>query len=106
MQENRPETPSGDETSCVSVEPSRSSPATSTSDAPTSMMDEPRELAAFARVLRLRNIDNGDEVPWEEETEGTGWRRSPSWRSDGEQSDRDYTACSANDCGYCGRCGY
>lgn len=28
------------------------------------------------------------------------------WESRSEQSDRDYTACSADHCGYCGKCSY
>lgn len=37
-------------------------------------------------------------VPW--------WASSSSRSSEDDLSTKDYTACSASDCGYCGHCGY
>jgi hypothetical protein len=62
------------------------------------MMDTPSSPA---------NSDEGEEV--EEDEDRYGYR-STSYRggyySDSYESPKDYTVCSASDCGYCGHCGY
>jgi hypothetical protein len=37
-------------------------------------------------------------------SEGTG--SGDAWEADSDDDEPDYTACSAEDCGYCGKCTY
>lgn len=49
--------------------------------------------------------DDSDGQQSEDEHYYSGEEGFPSYESD-EESEKDYTACSAEDCGYCGRCRY
>jgi hypothetical protein len=45
-------------------------------------------------------------LPQDDEFENCDYKDNISDASSDKESERDYTACSAEDCGYCGRCGY
>lgn len=60
------------------------------------LMSSPRELVV------LLDDNEMDEV-WRDLGGGDGYE-SDRYERDEEQP--DYTACSAEDCGYCGRCSY
>ena len=48
----------------------------------------------------------GRETLEDDEWEDRKIHQSWSTSSDDRESDKDYTACSASDCGYCGHCSY
>lgn len=50
--------------------------------------------------------DEEDESDRGFEDENLGWRTSYTSIDRDSDSDRDFTACSAEDCGYCGKCSY
>ena len=75
--------------------------ATSASSTSTSSERSPAVVATgTADVDDERNsgesFDDGDQ----------DWGTSDTDAARDSDSDRDYTACSADDCGYCGKCGY
>ncbi len=51
------------------------------------------------------NNDDDDSHTFHEEHEVI-WRTGNATMGYDSDSDRDFTACSAEDCGYCGRCDY
>ncbi|EAW14577.1 uncharacterized protein ACLA_076170 [Aspergillus clavatus NRRL 1] len=50
--------------------------------------------------------EEAEEASSERDIESNWGRFDDEWQSDSEGSSKDYTACSASDCGYCGRCRY
>ncbi|KAL2169394.1 hypothetical protein VTG60DRAFT_6100 [Thermothelomyces hinnuleus] len=59
-----------------------------------------------AGEVRERFFDDDDDDYHDYDDYFTGYREGGVWQSEDDREDLDFTACSAHDCGYCGRCPY
>lgn len=75
----------------------------------------PESVSAALTMIEIRRIHNaptGRFDGWSRRNDDyspdsdTSDRNSDSSDRSSDSSDRSYTACSAEDCGYCGRCQY